>query len=249
MIKGFPTVTLSNAFSWDFGSIVATVRDKLRLRRGTTAEHNAFTGDLGELTYNTDKKSLVAHDGVTQGGTALARESGDPTVRFKVASGSGADEAVTKSQLDSLNVKNANGVLTDLSGNRLSLVGSKEDYVLTKNLDFNDGVITELFDVQEFGYGEYLFLLTFSTTSHGGSIYTARLTGVLTMGADSNDAPRLLSIPFSQGYHALNGRTVKLFLKLRGDNQDHSLDNTICMQIDGESSTDVPVRLTLKRIF
>jgi major tropism determinant Mtd-like protein len=41
---------------------------QVRLRRGTTAQHSAFTGAEGELTYDTDKKTVVIHDGVTQGG-------------------------------------------------------------------------------------------------------------------------------------------------------------------------------------
>ena len=42
--------------------------NKYRLRRGTTAQHSAFTGAEGELTFDTTKKVLVIHDGVTAGG-------------------------------------------------------------------------------------------------------------------------------------------------------------------------------------
>jgi hypothetical protein len=40
----------------------------VKRRRGTTAQHAAFTGQLGEVTVDTDKKTLVVHDGVLQGG-------------------------------------------------------------------------------------------------------------------------------------------------------------------------------------
>jgi hypothetical protein len=43
-------------------------------RRGTTAEHSTFTGLLAELTVDTDKKTVVVHDGVTPGGIPLAKE-------------------------------------------------------------------------------------------------------------------------------------------------------------------------------
>lgn len=46
-------------------------------RRGTTGQHVAFTGLLGELTVDTTKKTVVVHDGVTPGGFPLARESGN----------------------------------------------------------------------------------------------------------------------------------------------------------------------------
>ena len=45
-------------------------------RRGTTAQHASFTGLLGELTVDTDKDTVVVHDGSTAGGFPLARASG-----------------------------------------------------------------------------------------------------------------------------------------------------------------------------
>ena len=41
---------------------------QLQLRRGTTAQNNAFIGAVGELTYNTDNGGLISHNGVTAGG-------------------------------------------------------------------------------------------------------------------------------------------------------------------------------------
>ena len=46
-------------------------------RRGTTAEHGTFTGAEGEITHDTDKETIVVHDGTTQGGFPLAREDLD----------------------------------------------------------------------------------------------------------------------------------------------------------------------------
>jgi hypothetical protein len=40
----------------------------VRLRRGTTAQHATFTGADGEVTFDTDKKCIVTHDGITAGG-------------------------------------------------------------------------------------------------------------------------------------------------------------------------------------
>ena len=54
-------------------------------RRGTTAQHASFTGLLAELTVDTDKKTVVVHDGSTEGGVPLARAAGgtlaDTTIR------------------------------------------------------------------------------------------------------------------------------------------------------------------------
>lgn len=43
-------------------------------RRGTTSQHATFTGLLAELTVDTDKKTVVVHDGSTAGGTPLSKE-------------------------------------------------------------------------------------------------------------------------------------------------------------------------------
>lgn len=58
----------------------------LQLRRGTTSQHSTFTGANGEVTIDTTKKTAVVHDGVTPGGTPLAKESDALNkVRFDVS--------------------------------------------------------------------------------------------------------------------------------------------------------------------
>jgi len=49
---------------------------QLQIRRGTTAQMNAFTGAEGELAVNTTTDTLHVHDGATAGGKALARADG-----------------------------------------------------------------------------------------------------------------------------------------------------------------------------
>jgi len=45
----------------------------LQLRGGTTSQHSSFTGAVREVTVDTDKDTLVVHDGSTAGGFALPR--------------------------------------------------------------------------------------------------------------------------------------------------------------------------------
>ena len=47
----------------------------LQLRRGTSTQHASFTGAQGEVTVDTTKKTIVVHDGSTQGGSPLATEA------------------------------------------------------------------------------------------------------------------------------------------------------------------------------
>lgn len=47
----------------------------VQLRRGTTAQHASFTGAVGEVTVDTDKDTVVVHDGALAGGHALLKEA------------------------------------------------------------------------------------------------------------------------------------------------------------------------------
>ena len=60
---------------------------QIRLRQGTTTEHNSFTGAVGEVTVDTTNKTLRVHDGSTVGGTRLATLTGGlvPTTQLPAA--------------------------------------------------------------------------------------------------------------------------------------------------------------------
>ena len=47
----------------------------IQRRRGNTAQHASFTGLAGEITIDTDKNTVVVHDGTTAGGHPLAKSS------------------------------------------------------------------------------------------------------------------------------------------------------------------------------
>ena len=66
---------------------------RLQLRRGTTAQNDAFTGALGELTYDTDKKQLRVHDGSTVGGNAVDNTTRDVTSQVSNATETVAGKA------------------------------------------------------------------------------------------------------------------------------------------------------------
>ena len=68
---------------------------EVKLRRGTTAQHGTFTGAEGEVTVDTDKDTIVVHDGTTAGGHELRRK--DDTI----ATAEIDDDAVTPAKVDS----------------------------------------------------------------------------------------------------------------------------------------------------
>ena len=40
---------------------------QVQFRRGTTGQHSAFTGAVGEVTVDTEKKTVCIHDATTVG--------------------------------------------------------------------------------------------------------------------------------------------------------------------------------------
>jgi hypothetical protein len=74
----------------------------VKFRRGTTAEHAAFTGAEGEITINTDKDIAVVHDGTTVGGKELV--------------GIAATQAITNKTLISATNVTVSGVSTFTTG-------------------------------------------------------------------------------------------------------------------------------------
>ena len=67
----------------------------LKLRRGTTSQHNTFTGAEGEVTIDTTKDTAVVHDGSTAGGTPLAKEDMSNVSSSSIAGRLGADSIAT----------------------------------------------------------------------------------------------------------------------------------------------------------
>jgi hypothetical protein len=49
---------------------------QVQFRRGTTGEHSGFTGAVGEVTVDTEKKVLCVHDATTPGGFPLLQQDG-----------------------------------------------------------------------------------------------------------------------------------------------------------------------------
>lgn len=52
---------------------------QIQIRRGTSTEHNKFTGAVGEITMDTTQETLRLHNGKTAGGIILAKRQELPT--------------------------------------------------------------------------------------------------------------------------------------------------------------------------
>lgn len=92
-------------------------------RRGTTSQHASFTGLNAELTVDTDKKTVVVHDGSTAGGTPLAKERNPlnaQTGTTYTLAATDKDAVVTASNSSAITVTINNSVFA--AGDRITVV-------------------------------------------------------------------------------------------------------------------------------
>ena len=92
-------------------------------RRGTTSQHASFTGLNAELTVDTDKKTVVVHDGSTAGGTPLAKERNPLNAQSGTSytlAATDKDAVVTASNASAITVTINNSVFA--AGDRITVV-------------------------------------------------------------------------------------------------------------------------------
>ena len=169
---------------------------QIQLRRGNTAQTSIFTGAIAEVTVDTDKKTLVIHDGSTAGGIPLSKESTTSTI-FNHANGAfdkansanvlaqagynQANTATTSAQaaFDKAN-QTAQLAFTTVSANGTSLVADANNDTLTITSAVANGVFvsgnasTDALDiglidsgVTASGYGDSISVPTFIVDTKG----------------------------------------------------------------------------------
>lgn len=142
---------------------------RIQLRRGTTAEANAFTGAVGEVTVDTDKDTLVVHDGVTVGGHPVAsKANADGTISLIKKDGTSAGTI------------NANG----LFNNTLTSTNTNQALTAAQGKVLKDTLDTTV--SSSFGVGQTYSDVTASRVS--GTTYT-----------NSSTRPIMLSIAVRDG--------------------------------------------------
>jgi hypothetical protein len=70
---------------------------QVQFRRGTTSDHSAFTGALGEITVDTTLKTIRVHDASTVGGNIIAAANGATLTSTTLTGPSIANAAISGS--------------------------------------------------------------------------------------------------------------------------------------------------------
>ncbi len=121
---------------------------QVQLRRGTTVQHATFTGAVGEVTVDTTKKTVVVHDGSTQGGLEVAKADLSNTSALTAASTTTLSNKTISGGSNTLtNIGNAsltnssitiNGTSVSLGGTRTVTADNVAEAVSPTNKYFTD---------------------------------------------------------------------------------------------------------------
>ena len=109
----------------------------LQFRRGTSAQNDAFTGALGEISVDTDKDTLRVHDGSTAGGSELLTASSTATLTNKTLTSANVTTALLPTTADGAVLGSASKEFSDLFLADASTIqlGNDQDVVLTHVAD------------------------------------------------------------------------------------------------------------------
>ncbi len=149
----------------------------LKLRGGTTSQHSSFTGALREVTVDTDKDTLVVHDGSTAGGFPLARADGSGSTNFTITGELDAGSLDISGNADIDGTLEADAITLNGTalGSLFSPLAGGSNIVTTGAI--NSGSITSGFGNIDTGS---------STITTTGAITGGTLTGTLQTAAQTN---------------------------------------------------------------
>lgn len=187
---------------------------QVQLRRGTTAENDAFTGAQGELTFDTNNKRVRVHDGGTAGGFEIKTEDGSGNTIFadneKAIFGAGSDLQIFHDGSNSFIDDAGTGVLS-IRSNSISL-GKYTGENLASFVA--DGAVTLYHDNAA----------KFETTSLGvditssGNVAAAQIQGASHTAKISTDGAGTIFGATTNGYMLLTTNGAE---RLRIDNSGH----------------------------
>jgi hypothetical protein len=150
---------------------------QLQIRRGTTAQMNAFTGAEGELAVNTSTETVHVHDGSTAGGFALAKADGS-----NIGTYAGSFTTISASGAITGNVTgNLTGSVLTAAQTNITSVGTLSTLAVTGEITANGGIALGDNDKATFGASDDLQIY------HDGSDSYIKDAGTGNLYLDSSD--------------------------------------------------------------
>ena len=203
----------------------------LKLRRGSTSQHSSFTGAEGEVTVDTDKDTLVVHDGSTAGGHELLREDMSNLPAGTVDNADiNASAAIAGTKIS----PNFGAQNIQTTG-QLQLSGSAPTILLNDENNENDFEVSNLngtFKVRDIDAGvDRLTINSSGTAGFSGNLDVGAgldITGNITATGDVSATGNVIVTGETRanGNLAISNAEPKIFLTDTGQNPDYTVSNT-----------------------
>lgn len=149
---------------------------EIRFRRGTSLQHASFTGALAEVTVDTDKKTLVVHDGSTAGGFPLTTPS---DIAGKMATATYDPQGIADDAFDRANHTGSQAIST-ITGLQDELDDKADDAATTAALaaKADAAAVTAALALKDDSLQPYIDIASAGTTAIGGvASKNVRVTG------------------------------------------------------------------------
>ena len=224
----------------------------LKLRRGTTSQHNTFTGAEGEVTIDTTKDTAVVHDGSTAGGTPLAKEDmsnvssssiagrlgADSIATTKIAAGAlPTDVTIQRANITSSSIMNSEvHASAAIAGTKISPNFGSQNITTTGNLSLGSGNATH--NISTFNVGNTAINSVLSGSSFG-TLQTTSPNGHHVIELQDNDANDSFAIVSGGGNFQTDSAidTCVARFKANGDSSIHgNLDVGAGVDVTGNIS-------------
>ena len=103
---------------------------QVQFRRGTTTQHSSFTGAVAEVTVDTDKETVVVHDGSTAGGHPLATEASVNTKVSKAESvtSNNAIKALINTKVEKADAVASNNAIKGLIDKKIAVANATSTF-------------------------------------------------------------------------------------------------------------------------
>ena len=149
---------------------------QIQLRQGTTTEHNTFTGAVGELTYDTQKKQIRVHDGSTAGGKIIDDPTRDVTSQVSNATETTAGKAKIATTAIAQAGVNDTDIITAL---KLKQTLAASESSLAGSVNFNGtGTVSirsqlNVSSITDLGVGKYRINMTTAMPNANYPVFTS----------------------------------------------------------------------------
>ena len=149
---------------------------RFQVRKGNTAQNDTFTGAVGELTYDTEKKQLRVHDGDTVGGNSVDDPTRDVTSQVSNATETTAGRAKIATTAIAQAGVNDTDIITAL---KLKQTLAASESSLAGSVNFNGtGTVSirsqlNVSSITDLGVGKYRINMTTAMPNANYPVFTS----------------------------------------------------------------------------